>query len=156
VEICPVDTDLGDSDTSASKRKRSIRNGKRLMPRCESPEMGIFGYVSFEYESGPNPARGLLRKRKRERMSAVVRISTYSILTWGRIAVADNQSSEQKSSLVIRVPLSGNSFASIYYSSSDGTQMSEREWWHLRQVVELASKMFVKQEERAQAASAGA
>jgi hypothetical protein len=73
----------------------------------------------------------------------------------GRIAVADNQSSEQKSSLVIRVPLSGNSFASIYYSSSDGTQMSEREWWHLRQVVELASKMFVKQEERAQAASAG-
>jgi len=70
--------------------------------------------------------------------------------------VADNQSSEQKSSLVIRVPLSGNSFASIYYSSSDGTQMSEREWWHLRQVVELASKMSVKQEERAQAASAGA
>jgi hypothetical protein len=89
-------------------------------------------------------------------MSAVVRSSTYSILTWGRIAVADNQSSEQKSSLVIRVPLSANSFASIYYSSSDGTQMSEREWWHLRQVVELASKMFVKQEERAQAASAGA
>ena len=71
-------------------------------------------------------------------------------------AVADNQSSEQKSSLVIRVPLSANSFASIYYSSSDGTPMSEREWWHLKQVVELASKMFAKQEERAQAASAGA
>jgi hypothetical protein len=77
-------------------------------------------------------------------------------LDLGRIAVADNQSSEQKSSLVIRVPLSANSFASIYYSSSDGTQMSEREWWHLKQVVELASKMFAKQEERAQAASAGA
>jgi hypothetical protein len=89
-------------------------------------------------------------------MSAAVRISTYSVLTWGRIAVADNQSSEQKSSLVIRVPLSANSFASIYYSSTDGTQMSEREWWHLKQVVELASKMFAKQEERAQAASAGA
>ena len=127
------------------------------MHRCEAPEMGIFGYVNFEYMNlAQFSARGLLRKPKRERMSAVVRISTYSILTWGRIAVADNQSSEQKSSLVIRVPLSGNSFASIYYSSSDGTQMSEREWWHLRQVVELASKMFVKQEERAQAASAGA
>ena len=70
--------------------------------------------------------------------------------------MADNQSSEQKSSLVIRVPLSANSFASIYYSSSDGMQMTEREWWHLKQVVELSSKVFVKQEERAQAASAGA
>ncbi len=70
--------------------------------------------------------------------------------------MADNQTSEQKSSLVIRVPLSANSYASIYYASSDGAQMSEREWWHLKQVVELASKVFVKQEERAQAASAGA
>ena len=34
--------------------------------------------------------------------------------------------------------------------------MSEGEWWHLKQVVELASKVYVKQEERAQAASAGA
>jgi hypothetical protein len=78
------------------------------------------------------------------------------MLTWGRIAVADNQLSEQKSSLVIRVPLSANSYASIYYASSDGAPMSEREWWHLKQVVELASKVFVKQEEKAQAASAGA
>lgn len=74
---------LGDSDTRAAERKGSIRNGKRLVSGCGSPEMGIFGYVNFEYESGRNPARGLLRKRKRERMSAVVRISTYSILTWG-------------------------------------------------------------------------
>jgi hypothetical protein len=38
-EFSLVDTDLGDSDTRAAKRKRSIRNGKRLVPRCESPEM---------------------------------------------------------------------------------------------------------------------
>jgi hypothetical protein len=34
--------------------------------------------------------------------------------------------------------------------------MTEREWWHLKQVIELASKAFVRQEERAQAAAAGA
>jgi hypothetical protein len=32
--------------------------------------------------------------------------------------------------------------------------MSEREWWHLRQVVELASKAFTKPEERVMSASA--
>jgi hypothetical protein len=73
----------------------------------------------------------------------------------GRIAVAENQS-EQKSNLVIRVPVSGNGYCSIYYSSSDGQQMSDREWWHLKQVVEMASKVFVKPEEKAQAAAAGA
>ena len=70
--------------------------------------------------------------------------------------MAENQIPEQKNNLIIRVPLSSDGYVSIYFSSNDGRQMSEREWWHLRQVVELASKMFVKQEERAQAASAGA
>jgi hypothetical protein len=66
----------------------------------------------------------------------------------------NNQMPEQKSSLVIRVPLSADGYASIYFSSNDGRVMTEREWWHLRQVVELASKAFVKPEERAMAANA--
>ncbi len=57
--------------------------------------------------------------------------------------------------LVIRTPLSEDSFVSIYFSSSEGRFMTEREWWHLKQVVELASKVFVKAEARAQAAGAG-
>jgi len=72
----------------------------------------------------------------------------------GRNSVSDTQTTEQKSSLVIRVPLSADGYASIYFSSNDGRVMTEREWWHLRQVVELASKAFVKPEERAMAASA--
>jgi hypothetical protein len=66
----------------------------------------------------------------------------------------NNQMPEQKSSLVIRVPLSADGYASIYFSSNDGRVMTEREWWHLRQVVELASKAFVKPEDRAMAANA--
>jgi hypothetical protein len=56
------------------------------------------------------------------------------------------------------VPLSSDGYVSIYFSSNDGHMMSEREWWHLKQVIELASKAFVKPEERerAQAAAAGA
>jgi hypothetical protein len=57
--------------------------------------------------------------------------------------------------LILRAPLSEDSFVSIYFSSSDGRFMSEREWWHLKQVVELGSKIFVKQEAKAQAAAAG-
>jgi hypothetical protein len=52
--------------------------------------------------------------------------------------------------------LSSDGYVSIYFSSNDGRQMSEREWWHLKQIIELASKAFVKPEERAQAAAAGA
>jgi hypothetical protein len=74
----------------------------------------------------------------------------------GRIAVAENQIPEQKNNLIIRVPLSSDGYVSIYFSSNDGRPMSEREWWHLKQVIELASKAFVKPEERAQAAAAGA
>lgn len=70
--------------------------------------------------------------------------------------MTENQSLEQKSNLVIRVPVSANGYVSIYYVSADGKQMNDREWWHLKQVVELASKVFVKPEERAQAAAAGA
>ena len=66
----------------------------------------------------------------------------------------NNLTAEPKSSLVIRVPLSADGYASIYFSSNDGRAMSEREWWHLRQVVELASKAFTKPEERAMAANA--
>ena len=69
--------------------------------------------------------------------------------------MSDNQSAEQKSVLIIRAPLSEDGFASIYFSSSDGRLMNEREWWNLKQVVELASKMFVKAEAKAQAAGAG-
>ena len=64
----------------------------------------------------------------------------------------DNHSTEQKSVLIIRAPLSEDGFASIYFSSGEGRLMNEREWWNLKQVVELASKMFVK----AEAAGAGA
>jgi hypothetical protein len=77
-------------------------------------------------------------------------------LSRGRIAVAENQIPEQKNNLIIRVPLSSDGYVSIYFSSNDGRLMSEREWWHLKQVIELASKAFVKTEERAQAAAAGA
>jgi hypothetical protein len=75
---------------------------------------------------------------------------------FGRNSVSDNNNptTEQKSSLVIRAPLSADSYASIYFSSNDGRVMTERDWWHLRQVVELASKAFVKPEERAMAAGA--
>ncbi|HXN73722.1 MAG TPA: hypothetical protein VN861_14345 [Candidatus Acidoferrales bacterium] len=70
--------------------------------------------------------------------------------------MTENQAVEQKSRLVIRVPVSENGYVSIYFSNEEGTQMSEREWWHLRQVVEMASKVFVRPEEKAQAAAAGA
>jgi hypothetical protein len=70
--------------------------------------------------------------------------------------VADNQMTEQKSTLVIRVPLSEDSFASIYFSNNDGRAMTAREWWHLKQVVELASRAFAPPEERPQVLAAGA
>jgi hypothetical protein len=57
--------------------------------------------------------------------------------------------------LVIRTPLSEDSFASIYFSSSDGRLMSEGEWRHLKEVVEMAMKACVKQEAKAEAAGAG-
>ncbi|MGA8142952.1 MAG: hypothetical protein WB987_03565 [Candidatus Acidiferrales bacterium] len=70
--------------------------------------------------------------------------------------MADSQFSEQKSTLVIRVPLSEEGYASIYFSNNEGRPMNAREWWHLKQVVELASRAFLPPEEKAQAAAAGA
>ncbi len=69
--------------------------------------------------------------------------------------MSDNQA-EQKNVLIIRAPLSEDGYASIYFSSSEGRPMNEREWWNLKQVVELASQFFVKQDqsERAQSAVA--
>jgi hypothetical protein len=69
--------------------------------------------------------------------------------------VTENELPELKSSLVIRVPVSTDGYVSIYFASNDGRLMQEREWWHLKQVVELASKICVKPEEKAQAAAAG-
>jgi hypothetical protein len=69
--------------------------------------------------------------------------------------VAENQVPEMKNNLVIRVPLSTDGYVSIYFASSDGRLMGEREWWHLKQVVELASTVCTKSEEKAQAAAAG-
>lgn len=69
--------------------------------------------------------------------------------------MSDTQTMDQKNVLVIRAPISEDGYASIYFSSNDGRLMSEREWWNLKQVVELASKVFVKQEARAQAVGAG-
>jgi hypothetical protein len=67
--------------------------------------------------------------------------------------VADNQYSEQKSTLVIRVPLSEESYASIYFSNHEGRPMNAREWWHLKQVVELASHAFMKPDDKPQGAT---
>ena len=64
--------------------------------------------------------------------------------------MADNQYAEQKSTLVIRVPLSEESYASIYFSNHEGRPMNAREWRHLKQVVELASHAFMKPEEKPQ------
>ncbi|HTU32267.1 MAG TPA: hypothetical protein VMF66_00530 [Candidatus Acidoferrum sp.] len=69
--------------------------------------------------------------------------------------MSDNQA-EQKNVLIIRAPLSEDGYASIYFSSSEGRPMNEREWWNLKQVVELASQFFVKQEDRERAQSAAA
>jgi hypothetical protein len=69
--------------------------------------------------------------------------------------MTENQIPELKSCLVIRVPLSADGYVSIYFASTDGRLMGEREWWHLKQVVELASTVCAKPAEKAQAAAAG-
>jgi hypothetical protein len=93
---------------------------------------------------------------QRERMRSVgVAFPGWIVLRQGRMTVAENQMPEQKSMLVVRAPLSEDGWASIYFSSNDGRQMSEREWWHLKQLIELASKAFVKPEPKSQSAAAG-
>ena len=55
--------------------------------------------------------------------------------------------------LVLRAPLSEDCFVSIYFSSRDGRLMSLSEWSHLKQLIELTSKVCVKDEANAQAAA---
>jgi hypothetical protein len=62
-------------------------------------------------------------------------------------------SEHQTSMLVLRAPLSEDGFASIYFSSRDGRLMSLSEWSLLKQLIELTSKVCVKDEANAQAAA---
>ena len=59
---------------------------------------------------------------------------------------------QQKTQLIVRSPLSTDGFVSIYFSSPDGRQMSEEEWWNLSQLIELTNRVCVKQQARAQSA----
>jgi hypothetical protein len=70
--------------------------------------------------------------------------------------MAENNSAEQKNVLVVRAPVSEDGYASIYFSSTDGRQMTEREWWNLKQIVELASQMFAKPDAKTQSVAVGA
>ena len=69
--------------------------------------------------------------------------------------MSDNNMNEQKSILVVRAPLSSDGFVSIHFSSADGRLMNDREWWHLKQVIELASRAFVKEEKGTRVGSGG-
>lgn len=66
--------------------------------------------------------------------------------------MSDTMQEQQKTQLVVRSPLSADGFVSIYFSSPDGRQMSEEEWWNLRQLIELTNKVCVKQQAHAQSA----
>lgn len=59
---------------------------------------------------------------------------------------------QQKTMLIVRSPLSEDGFVSIYFSTRDGRLMSQEEWYHLRELVELTDKMCNKQQARSQAA----
>jgi len=59
---------------------------------------------------------------------------------------------QQKTLLIVRSPLSEDGSISIYFSSRDGRLMSQEEWWHLKELVELANRMCVKQQARSQTA----
>ena len=61
---------------------------------------------------------------------------------------------QQASVLVLCAPLSEDGFVSIYFSSRDGRLMSLSELSHLKQFIELTSKVCAKDEANAQAASA--
>src|ERR1700690_4329403 len=62
---------------------------------------------------------------------------------------------QQKTTLIVRSPLSEDGSISIYFSSRDGRLMSQEEWWHLKELVELGNRMWVKQKARSQTAWAG-
>jgi hypothetical protein len=59
---------------------------------------------------------------------------------------------QQKTQLLLRAPLSTEGFVSIYFSSPNERLMNEEEWWNLKQLIELASKVCVKQQAHAQSA----
>jgi len=61
---------------------------------------------------------------------------------------------QQTSVLVLQAPLSEDGFVSIYFSSRDGRLMSLSELSHLKQFIELTSKVSVEDEANAQAAGA--
>ena len=61
---------------------------------------------------------------------------------------------QQTSVLVLHTPLSEDGFVSIYFSSRDGRPMSLSELSHLKQFIELTSKVCVKDEASAQVAGA--
>jgi hypothetical protein len=69
--------------------------------------------------------------------------------------MTEPMAAKREAVLIIRAPSSEDGFVSIYFSSSDGRLLSEGEWWHLKQVVEMARKVCIKQEAKAQAAGAG-
>ena len=58
----------------------------------------------------------------------------------------------QKTQLIVRSPISTDGFVSIYFSSPEGSLMTEEEWWNLRQLIELTNKVCIKQQAHAQSA----
>lgn len=66
--------------------------------------------------------------------------------------MAELTQEQQKTQLIVRSPLSADGYVSIYFSSPDGRQMSEEEWWNLKQLIELTNKVCVKQQAHAQSA----
>jgi hypothetical protein len=67
-------------------------------------------------------------------------------------AMSELTQEQQKTQLIVRSPLSADGYVSIYFSSPDGRQMSEEEWWNLKQLIELTNKVCVKQQAHAQSA----
>lgn len=66
--------------------------------------------------------------------------------------MAESLLEQQKTQLLIRSPLSADGFVSIYFSSPDGRLMNEEEWWNLKQLIELANKVCIKEQARTQSA----
>ena len=59
---------------------------------------------------------------------------------------------QQKTQLIVRIPLSTDGFVSIFFSSPDGRLMNEEEWWNLRFFIELTHKVCTKQRALAESA----
>ena len=48
---------------------------------------------------------------------------------------------QQKTTLIVRSPLSEDGSISIYFSSRDGRLMNQDEWYHLKELIELANRV---------------